>query len=256
MKRPLGVIAATLAAWLTMSATAQNPTVVVEFMKVTQESESVYLQVEQVWKKIHQKRIDEGLASGWQLWRKVHAGYNDPYQYITVNWYDDYSQSFKPVPEGFFDEFINGPDSAIFNRTSSSRILAHMEVSHQAGVAENSQNSRFIVVNRMKVKPEDASDYMKMEMEVFKPLHVEGIKRGLRTHWGIWSNWPYDKGQAAFITVDGYGDAAQLSGGGEDYFSEVHPDLIMEEVSEKIQKLRKIESAEIWELLESVFPEE
>ncbi len=256
MKRFSTVIAGTFMAVFCLSLSAQNPTVVVEFMKVTQESESTYLQVEQAWKKIHQKRLREGLSSGWQLWRKVHAGYNDPYQYITVNWYDNYAQSFKPVPEGFFDEFMNGPDSEILNQTAASRVLAHVEVSHQMGVAENSQNSNLIVVNRMKVKPEDASDYARMEMEVFKPLHEEGISRGLRTHWGIWSNWPYDKGQAAFITVDGYRDASQLTGEGEDFFSAVHPDLTIEQVSEKIQKLRNIESAEIWELVEAVFPQE
>ena len=239
-----------------LSLSAQNPKVVVEFMKVTQEFESTYPQVEEAWKKVHQKRIREGVSSGWQRWRKVHAGYNDPYQYITVNWYNDYAQSFKPVPDGFFDEFMNGPDAEIMNQTAASRVLAHVQVSHQMGVAENSQGSSLIVVNRMKVKPENASAYAEMEMEVFKPLHEEAIKRGLRTHWGIWTNWPYATGEATYITVDGYSDASQLTAEGEDYFTAVHPDLTIEQVSEKIQKLRKIESAEIWELMEAVFPEQ
>jgi len=249
-------LAALAAALIPLSLTAQNPTVVVEFMKVTQESEATYLEVEQAWKKIHQKRVEEGLAAGWQLWRKVYAGYKDPYQYITVNWYDDYAQSFKPLPEGFLESFMNGPDSEILNQTAGSRVLAHMEVSHQEGVADNSQGATLIVINRMKVRPGDQSDYVKMEMEVFKPLHEEAIRRGLRSHWGIWSNWPFDKGQAAYITVDGYTDASQLTADGEDYFSEVHPDLNVDEVSDKIMKLRYMESSEIWELVESVFPEE
>lgn len=247
--------ATVLVALLSFALEAQNQTIVLEFMKVTQESEASYLEVEQAWTQIHQKRVEEGLAAGWQLWRKVHAGYNDPYQYITINWYDDLSQSLKPLPDGFYEQFFNGPDSEIFNQTGSSRILAHMEVSHQIGGAENNQGTGLIVLNRMKVRPEDQSDYVQMEMEVFKPLHEEGIRRGLRSHWSIWSSWPYDKGQATFTTVDGFADAAQFTAEGEDYFSEVHPDLDMNQASEKIQKLRKIESVEIWELVQSVFPE-
>ncbi|MGW8317000.1 MAG: hypothetical protein ACWGNV_15495 [Bacteroidales bacterium] len=256
MKRVSTLVAVVAACMFSISSMAQDPTVVLEFMKVTQESEATYLQVEQAWKQIHQKRVQEGLAAGWQLWRKVHAGYKDPYQYITINWYNDFAQSFKPVPDGFFEQFFNGPDSSIFNQTGSSRILAHVEVSHQIGSAENNQGAGLIVINRMKVKPENQSDYVQMEMEVFKPMHEEGIRRGERAHWSIWSNWPYDKGQATYTTVDGYADAAQLTAEGTDLFSAVHPDLNMEQVSEKIMKLRYLESSEIWELVDSVFPEE
>lgn len=235
---------------------AQNSTAVLEYMKVTQESEATYLQVEQAWKKIHQKRVADGLASGWQLWRKVNAGYNDPYQYITIHWYDDYSKSFTPAPEGFFEQFMNGEDAEILNQTAASRVLAHVEVSHQLGAADNNLASPFIVLNRMQVKPGNGSDYVKMEMEVFKPLHEEGIKRGLRAHWSIWNIWPYDNGQATYTTVDGYADAAQFTAEGQDYFSEVHPNLNADEVSEKIMKLRRMESSEIWQLVDAVFPEQ
>ncbi len=255
MKHFTKLTALLIMAVLPFTIAAQNPTVVLEYMKVTQESEGTYLQVEQAWKKIHQKRIEEGLSAGWQLWRKVHAGYNDPYQYITVNWYENYAQSFKPAPEGFFEAFMNGEDSEILNQTSASRVLAHVEVSHQIAQAENSGNPNLIVVNRMQVKPNNGSDYVKMELEVFKKLHEEGIRRGLRSHWGIWSNWPYDKDQAAYVTVDGYTDAAQLTAENQDYAAEVLPGMNMDELSEKILKLRKMESAEIWELVDAVFPE-
>jgi hypothetical protein len=212
--------------------------------------------VEQAWKKIHQKRVEDGLAAGWQLWKKVNSGYNDPYQYITVNWYNDFAQYFTPTPDGYLDQFMNGEDAEILNQTSASRVLAHMEFIHQLGQVDNNQGANLIVVNHMKVKPGNETDYVKIELEVFKPLHEEGIRRGLRSHWSIWSSWPYDKGQATYTTVDGYSDAAQFTSDGEDYFSQVHPDLNMDEVSEKILKLRNMESTEIWILLESVFPEE
>ena len=254
MKNVLKVFAMLLLAVVSFSLTAQNPTVVLEYMKVEQNSETAYLEVEQAWKAIHQKRIDEGLSAGWQLWRNVYAGYNDPYQYITVNWYNDYAQSFKPTPEGFFDEF-----SEIMEKTGGARILAGRQVSHRIDVAQNETPSKYIYINQMHVKQGMGGDYVKMEVEVFKPVHEEAIKRGNRSHWGIWSNWPIKEGQAAYVTVDGYADAAQLVAGGgmgDEIFSAVHPDIKPEEIAEKINKLRKMDGVELWELVDFVMPEE
>jgi len=250
---------ALLLAVMSFSLTAQNPTVVLEYMKVTQESEGTYLQVEKVWKKIHQKRIEAGVSAGWQLWRNVYAGYNDPYQYITVNWYNDYAQSFKGFPEGLLDEFANGADAEIFNKTGASRILAGRQVSHQIAQADNSAPSTFIYVNQMHVMQGMGGDYVNMELEIFKPVHEEAIKRGLRSHWGIWSNWPVKEGQAAYVTVDGYADVAQLTKDGDmgdDLFSSVHPGMSSDQAYEKMSKVRKMDGVELWELVDLVMPEE
>ena len=246
-----------LLAVVSFSLTAQNPVVILEYMKVTQESESTYLEVEQVWKKIHQKRIEAGVSAGWQLWRNVYAGYNDPYQYITVNWYSDYAQSFEGFPEGLLDQFANGPDAEIFNKTAESRVLAARQVSHQIAEAENSTSTTtFIYVNQMHVKQGMGSDYVDMELELFKPVHEEAIKRGLRTHWGIWANWPVKEGGAAYVTVDGYADAAQLAASGDaELFLSVHSDLSAEEAYAKMNKLRKMDGVELWELVDLVMPE-
>ena len=61
MKNILKSFLVLLLAVVSFSLTAQNPVVILEYMKVTQESESTYLEVEQVWKKIHQKRIEAGV---------------------------------------------------------------------------------------------------------------------------------------------------------------------------------------------------
>ena len=78
-----------LIAVLPITLLAQNPTIILAYMKVTPGHMSEYLEVEQVWKKVHQKAVELGVHNGWQLWRNVHAGMNDPYQYITIQWYDN-----------------------------------------------------------------------------------------------------------------------------------------------------------------------
>ena len=252
MKNVTKLFAVVLLTVVSFSLTAQNPMVIVEYMKVTQGSESAYLEVEQAWKKVHQKRIDAGISAGWQLWRNVYAGYNDPYQYMTVNWYTDLAQSFKPTPDGFWDEFQD-----LLNKTGETRVLATRQVSYQIAQAENSMPSNYIYVNQMHVKQGMGGDYVDMELEVFKPVHEEAIKRGLRSHWGIWSNWPLKEGGAAYVTVDGYKDVAQLTGGGDmndDLFSAVHPGKSADEVYDKINKLRKMDGTELWELVDQVMP--
>ena len=128
MKSVFKVLTFLLLAALPTTLLAQNATLVIEYMKVTQESESTYLEVEKAWTKIHQKRIEEGLSMGWQLWKNSYAGYGDEYQYITINWYKDWAHSFTPLPEGFFDQFFNGEDAEIFAKTVDSRILVAKDV--------------------------------------------------------------------------------------------------------------------------------
>ncbi|MCK4750069.1 MAG: hypothetical protein KAT15_23600, partial [Bacteroidales bacterium] len=93
-----------LLAVLPFSLFAQDPTVILNYMKVTPGSESAYLEVEQVWKTINQKRIEAGLGTGWQLWQKAFAGADDPYQFIAIDWYENWEQALKPIPEGFWEE--------------------------------------------------------------------------------------------------------------------------------------------------------
>ncbi|MCK5135001.1 MAG: hypothetical protein KAR19_04375 [Bacteroidales bacterium] len=245
-----------LLAALPCTLLAQNTTLVIEYMKVTQESESTYLEVEKAWKKIHQKRIEDGLSVGWQLWRNRYAGYGDEFQYVTIHWYKDWAHSFTPNPEGFYDEFWNGEDAEILAKTLDSRVLVATDVVHEVLSAENNGPVKYIVINHMKVKPGQESEYVKMEEDIFKPLHEEAIKRGYKAHWGVWSFWPFKEGQATYTAVDGFNTVEQLTGGvGEDLLPIVHPDKSWDEVSEKVNETRKLVSAEIWELVDFVFPE-
>lgn len=256
MKRLAPIFALLLLAALPLSLAGQ--TLVIGYMKVAPENESLYLEVEKQWKEIHKKRIEAGQITGWQLWKKHFAGSEDEYQYAVINWYNDLGQYFAPSPEGFWEEVSGLFDDGLYEKTLKSRAMVRVEVQHNMASAENNKGAGFIVINHMKPAEGKWDDYVEMEREVFKPLHEEGISRGHRSHWGLWVSYPYEKGQGRLITVDGYADAAQMFGdnGGGDIFSEVHPDLDPSEVWNKISGLREMESIEFWELVDSVFPEE
>jgi len=62
-------------------------------MTVPSGGDSAYLQLEkEIWKPIHASSIEAGIRSGWGVYSMMFPnGTSEPYNYGTVNFYDDYS---------------------------------------------------------------------------------------------------------------------------------------------------------------------
>lgn len=259
MKSTSRILLFLLLAVLPITLLAQNPTIILAYMKVTPGHGSDYLEVEQAWKKVHQKAVEVGVHNGWQLWRNVHAVASDPYQYITIQWYDNYEHTFgENAPEGWMQEVYSETEWAeLMEKTYASRTYACQEVAHQVTTVDNPEPVKYILVNRMKVKPGMEAEYVKMETEIFKPYHEELIKRGLLAHWGIWNSWPFKEGKTRYAAMNGFANVQQLTAPGVEINpSELNLDLTWEQVFELMQKTRESVSTELWELVDYVIPEE
>jgi len=255
MKRNVRFSALSLLLTLSCTIFAQNPVVIVDYMKVKPGMTGEYLEVEQQWKKIHQKRIEAGLITGWQLWQNKFAADGDPYQYVTITWYENFAKTFENAPDDLLDGIFTDEEiNDLFSRTLESRKNVHQQVSHRFLVADGDSPSKIIVLNHMKVNQDMQDDYLHLESEIWKPYHEEAIKRGYRTHWGVWANYPFEEGVANFVTVDGYDNPEQMNTG-EDLLSVVHPDMTWEEVDKKTSAVRKLTATEIWVLVDAVFAE-
>lgn len=258
MKSAFKALLILLLAALPCSLIAQNPSVIVAYMKVKPESANDYLEVEKAWKKLHVKAVEAGVYNGWQLWRNIHAGADDPYQYITIGWYNDYEHTFgENSPEGWWEGVFTEEElTELLEKTPASRTYAFEDVCHQLLTVDNAENFKYLMVSRNLIPPDRFEEYVLMETEIFKPVHEEMIRQGLMAHWGVWQIWPYKEGQGRINIVEGYKDAAQMSSPGfMEVFNSVHPDLVWEEVVKEIQKNRKELSVEMWELVDSVFPD-
>ena len=258
MKSALRILSILLLAALPCSLFAQNPTVIVAYMKIKPGSATDYLELEKTWKKLHVKAIEAGVYNGWQLWRNIHAGADDPYQYITIQWYNNYEHTFgENTPEDWWEGvFTEEEGIELRKKAYASRRYAFEDVSHQVVTVDNPEDFKYLLVSRNKIPPGSYADYMKMEREIFKPVHEEAIRKGMMAHWGVWQTWPYKEGQATITIVEGYKYAGQMNMPGYlEVFNVIHPDLIWEEVVEEIQKNRKEVSVEMWELIDSVFPD-
>ena len=258
MKSALKALSILLLAAFSCSLTAQNPTVLVTYMKVKPESENDYLELEKAWKKFHVKAIEAGVHNGWQLWKKLYTGTDDPYQYITIQWYDNYEHTFgENSPEGWWEGIYSELEqTGLINKTHATRCVAYRDVSHQLITVDNPGNIKYLLVSRNLIPLDRFEEYIKMETEIFKPVHEEMIRKGLMAHWGVWQIWPYKEGEGRINIVEGYKDAAQMNSSGfMEVFNSIHPDLNWEETESEILKNRKELRVEIWELIDSAFPD-
>ncbi len=261
MKSIIKAIAVVLLAVFSLSLMAQDATIVLNYMKVSPGMDDAYIQTEQFWKKIQEKRIEAGILTGWQVWRNVYAAADDPYQYITIDWYKNWEHSLASPPDGFWEENIapilnTEEDQKMWDKTLNSRTLVNKEVMHRVMEADNNQGATYILVNRMKVKQGMDNAYLESEGKYAKPLQEAKIKAGQMNHWGVWQAWPYKEGQIRFTTVDGYKSIEQMTGGGEDLLSKVHPGMTWDQWEEKVSAHRIQASVELWELVDFAFPEE
>lgn len=258
MKRSSRTVLFLLLAVLPISLLSQTPTNILAYMKVTPGQGAEYLEVEQAWKKVHQKAVELGIHNGWQLWRKIHVGANDPYQYITSQWYTDYAHALGEVPAGWMEGVYSEEEWAkIGEKTTASRTYVSEEVIHLVTTADVVETVKYIWVARIKVKPGMQQEYVKMEKEIFKPYFEAMIKKGGMSYWGIWNTWPYNEGQPMYTAVQGFSNIQQFASPAADLsFDELNLDYTQEQINTLVQTTRDMVSLELWELVDSVFPEE
>lgn len=112
----------------------QMPTAyfVVDFMKVKPEMEADYLQLEEVWKKIHKKRAEMKELQGWGLYRVIaNNGSDYNYNYVTVNIYFGEKQFARYYGEhdlSAFSDVLSKEEEKLVNNTSNIRELVREEV--------------------------------------------------------------------------------------------------------------------------------
>ena len=193
-----------------------------EFMTVDNNQEAAYMDTEEFWQNIHEKRVNNGEIIGWDLWRLQPGGEDQPYQYLTVNLYND-PVKMMTGGEGDFSETLKEayPDTSanvlekILNRTGGSRDLSvRFFAEYIDGTIPEYDIPIGTVasIDLMKVELGNYSNYEKAEREVFKPMHQKQVDNGEKESWGLVKIIiPVGSATAAsHITVNMYKDYAQF----------------------------------------------
>ena len=256
----LFVLAGILAAPTLSAQNIPSLFVVVDFMKVKPENHASYLQVEQeIWKPMHQERVNEGIIVGWYLYAVEFSGGMDDYNYVVITLYDNAEQLENPWRSDIPTKVHPGRKvEELMQRTYESRTHVKSELFFSIATAPEIPLERpapYMQVNFMKVEPQMASEYEQLESEIWLPIHNESIRSGRTTGWGLWSSlFPRGSGRPyQYITLNAFSEYSYIFE--LDFsvpFNNIHPDKDYAKTRERTREVRKIVRTELWDLIDYV----
>lgn len=220
---------------------ADNTTVVVyTYMKSTSPD---YVDLERnVWAPIHSEMHKAGELTMWALTAAPYA-VDGSYNYVTVNSYPGwaaYETAYANIEERFAAAHPGKDWAELSAKTEAARKVVRSEVfvlDQQIGTTGD-----VLTYAHMKVPPGGAADYVKLETEVWRPMHEAAIENGNLNGWVLLrrvltggSSSPYD-----YIALNLYEGVEQMMGPGitPELVAAVHPETEWSEIGVKTSAAR------------------
>ena len=228
----------------------------VDYMKVKGDVDE-YLQVEQEWKKVHQKRLEQEKIYAWYLVRSHFGGTQSEYDYMTVTVYPTMGSIESEYPE----ELFQGLDQDVLDKTQSTRDLVKTEIYDTPIILEITNLPQYLNMQFMKVEQGNDEAYLTVEDEIWKPAHAERKKMGILTTWSVYRQlYPGAYGgEYNYVVVNGYADRKKVTTGPaegwEEFLQKIHPDGKPTEMMNRTLETRVFIKNELWELIEIVAPQ-
>jgi hypothetical protein len=259
----LTLAAAFIFACIPVNGFGQNqPTVfgIVDFMRVKPEKETKYLDIEKnVWKPMHQERLNQGKITGWILYRILYTGTDDKYNYATLTLFDNPANLEDPWAGIDPAKVLPGKDiEKLMTETGTSRdlvksnlIMRQDEVVPDGGPGE----IKYIEVDYMKVKPGNDAAYIDVEKTIWRAVHQQFIKDGSRVGWSLWS-LVFPTGSAMdyqYVTANYFSDFSKIGMADfNDAFSKAHAGKDMDALAKKTMDSRDLVRSELWQVVDVV----
>lgn len=119
----------------------------------------------------------------------------------------------------------------------------------------DTKSPKYVQVDFMKVNPGKDADYLKVEQDLWKPIHQERIKQGLTKSWSLYGvQFPSGTDQKyGYVTINTFDQFSQLEnpyGSFEKVFSKVHPGVKADEFMDRTEKSRNLVRSEVWVLID------
>jgi hypothetical protein len=213
--------------WIGNTAIAQEAEplyLLFEFMHVDNDQETAYGETEAFWEKIHEQRVKNGDALGWDLWRILPGGENQGSQYFTVSLYNDpvkmmQGGDFSTALKAAYPDMSDAELTKKMEHTSKSRDLTHRVYLEQIATTTPEYEMPIGMVARlnfMKATNGQSGAFEKAETEVFQPIHQNAVSEGRLASWGFLRNMlGYGSDSyASHMTVDMYSSYDQMFNSG------------------------------------------
>ena len=234
-----------------------------DYMDVEPAGEGAYVELEQeVWKPVHEALIEAGILTSWQLYAvRLPGGTGSEYNYVTVNVYDSLTDLENPYPEDVLTRVH--ADTALAGlaaRTYAARDLVRSELwvlidqTVDTSAADTSAaQSRYALIDFMRVKPGGEEEFISLEREGAKPVHQERVKEGVIDGWSVYglmlpagTEYGYNYGTANFFSSLTALENPNL----EDLILRVHEGADLSELFGRLYAARDLVRSELWELID------
>lgn len=175
--------------------------IVKEFMKVEPGMEADYLKTEQLWKKVHQRRVDEGKIISWSLTRRAFSGTNSPYDYVLFTAYKsgkEMDEANSSMTWDYITKGMTAEELVIANNTLKTRKMVSSQLLMGLNRVQPLFNNRYMKITQVKAAPGKGDELEKLET-MMKPVFEEACKMGNVTGWRFGKNlYPQAAGAANY----------------------------------------------------------
>ncbi|HLF34960.1 MAG TPA: hypothetical protein VI583_12030 [Cyclobacteriaceae bacterium] len=240
------------------SQTIPSLFVVADFMKVQPENYAGYLKIEQeIWKPLHEERIQQGIIVGWYLYAVEFSGTADEYNYVVITLYDNATNLQNPwLPDIPARVHPGLTLEDIMKKTYSTRTHVKSELLFSVATAPEIPMeipAAYMQVNYNQVELSNQKEYENIESEFWLPIHNEMIRTGRTTGWSLWYSL-FPRGQDRpyqYMTLNAFSEFSYVFE--LDYsksFNVVFPDKNFEEIRVKTRQIRRTVRTELWDLID------
>jgi hypothetical protein len=116
------------------------------------------------------------------------------------------------------------------------------------GFTQQGANPAVVEVSCMKVDPLKNDEYLKLEHDVWKPMHQERIKRGFMRSWTLYEvRYPAgSQRECDYHTVNVYNSLADIDRPLTDIVAKVHPKTPIADLARRTITGRDMTRGELW----------
>ena len=235
----------------------------VDYFKTQPDQITDYLHVEQeLWKPIHQARVDNGIILGWSFY-SVFVGEPDvPYNYIAVNVFDDFDKiDYYKLNDLVVQVYPDKDLGQFYEQTRSSREVVRTEIWQVNGIIQEDDSNlpigNYITKNFFDARG-GTGEHAAMELDFWAGIHEVRVDQDILNGWAMYTLY-YPEGDVrhyTYSTVDYYEKLEHLTiGAGMELARIAHPEMSDEELSDYFNRTgasRSLFKTEIWKLEDSV----
>jgi len=213
--------------------------------------------------KLNQYFLKEGAILGWYLHEViVPSGSAREYDYAAVNVSTNFPEllddtiSIAGVIKKVFPGTTNKMVDSIFAQYGQARTVVKREI--YTGVSQlnmDAPTTKYVTLAFMKPTPGKEADYVKMEKEVWLPIHKARMELGVIKDWGLYEKiLPYDtRSDFNYVTTEFYDDLNSVVNSKYiEAFSKAWPGQDANKIGQNAEDLRKMVRSEIWKVIDYV----